>query len=266
MRVRRQHISWGARLYLLQLVVGIGVGTIVYNGLAHDLGSSLALDRLARGYDRAIIDDWIREYSHWLRHLQPLAALMILAYLTAYCWWLTAYLRSAHTREMLPAFWSALSKVAIASILTIVGIVSIAALCLAVPLLVLGDPTQQVSERPYVLSMIAALIVAVTCSISIWIPMLIAKYQLATRPGLTIYQAILQGWQQSWMARGRQLRVILTAMLILVGLSVLGHLAGIDRGAPSWVYLTLVILIQQAILLARAISRAWAIDLLTDEV
>lgn len=266
--IERQHIRWAVPLYLLQLLGSVLVGIRVYRGLSADLDSSVLTRQLESGFDIVVLQDMIRASGAWIRGLTLMVWIVLSVYILLYWWWQATYLKSADSHDGLRSQWvTSLRNIPLIATLSIVSVclyVVSASVCVLLPALMLGDPTQMISERPWVLGTTAGLILWIICCIAIYLPMQVSKYLLVTKKVKGPWQAVMSGVVLSWSIKGYHLKIIGIAIITTLLISILGHTIGQDRGASLWVVVISTLVAQQVLLYARCVLRAWLLDRLTD--
>lgn len=259
-------------IYICQLTFGLLIVLIFYCVVNENLGQSMALEHLASGFDRTVIMDMINsddtifsKVFSWVMILTPI-------YLIVSTWLQGGLLFNIRKGE---TGVTSQVKNGIKHLIPFLGFVlfSIVLILLCVVMIglpfksIVGDPlTTFSSEKPFVFSLIILIAILSICIIAIWGLSISVRYNYIE--GSSFWQSIKLG--VSFIKN--HFFKILSIGYLLIGihllLALLYYLIMGDRGAPTWLIVIFVILVQQLFSFARVFIRNFgyiAIDQVAEE-
>jgi hypothetical protein len=229
------------------------LGLAIYALAHYYLIDSLPAASLDGSLTSEVLSDWWRTASSDLSSHITKLALIAVVYLLGYWYWLSKYLQDISSTS---AAWAWMRLALLGVLQLVLTLILIAAPCLLV-VIALGDPTQAVSERPFILGVTGASIVGTALAVAIGVPLVRTKYLLSSTD-IRLWAAIKDGYTYSLAHSSRHQIVIVTAMVLSIVLwwvsskvpSINGHSTGL---------VLLVAILYQAVMIARSLVRAWTI-------
>jgi len=259
-------------IYICQLIFGLLVGCIFYSIVNENIGQSMALERLALGFDRTVIMDMINSNDTVFSKVFSWAMVITPIYLIVSTWLqggLLFNIKKGETgvksqlkngiKHLIPFLGFALFSIVLILLFVII---------IGLPFrYIVGDPLITFSsEKPFVFSIIVLLAILSICIITIWGLSISARYNYIQ--GSSFLQSISLGTS---LIKNHFFK-ILSIGYLLIGIHLLMALVYYlimgDRGAPSWLFVIFVILVQQLFSFARVYIRSFgyiAVDQVDEE-
>lgn len=253
--IKRPIVRWGLRLYLWQALVGIAAYVIVYQLLVDSLPPASLDGKISA----EAWSDWWRKSSGDFVGVVPMVIGIGIVYLGGYWYWLSRYFYAlAKTTARLS--WLKLSITGLLQLLVSLLLIALPGLLVAT---LLGDPTEAVSERPFLQGITGASILGTALAVAIGVPLVRTKYLLASTD-IGLWAAIKDGYNYSSQRSRRHLGIVLTTLLVTVVLLwISSRLSSI--GSSSIALIILSIVLYQTVMLARCMLRSWTIYKLSHE-
>ena len=254
------HRSEVTCIYIYQLILGVVLGCISYCTLDSHIGQSIALDRLASGFDRTVFMDIINNNDNVLSPIVLWAVILIPVYLLVSAvlqGGLLYNIRKGETgiisqiksgiRYLLPFMgYTFFSVLIILAFVTGIGFIFKSAV---------GDPlTTFSSEKPFVHSLFIVITLLSVLVTLIWGWNISARYKYID--GSPFWASMKSGFS---FVKNHFLKILLVGYLLIgihLLLAFIYYLIMGDRGAPSWLIIILGIIVQQVFSFARVYLRS----------
>ncbi len=247
-------------IYIAQLIIGIIVAMSAYQQFDSAIGSSLELDRLAKGFDRSIFSDMVNEFPIIIGKIKGRFLLGVAFFLLLSVFLHSGLLGNIRNRQYsITSFFTNAKKYFV----KFLGVVFISLIKLVVTLAIiwvpffklLGNPLETFhSEKTLILTIVGLIILSVLLIIVVWLWSVISRYQIADGSGWVI--SMKNGWRilKSNFLKYYMLGIIL--ILLHAFLTWVYTLAVDDWGAETWFCILGLVLIQQLFSIVRVWIRA----------
>ena len=249
-------------VYGIQLLYGLGVGIVSYGALEGALGDSMALDQLAKGFDRTVFTDAMNIDENLFGATTQTGIVLLIAYLIASIFiqggWIANIKEGKYSvRQLLISgrrFFLPFAGIAMISLLLIIlfgGLVGYGFSS------IVGDPLVTfTSEKPYVFWIMALVVVFVLWAIIVWSWSVASRLHYIDHP--SFWKSIRLGFKSLRTKWWNFLVLGLILVVIHVVLMIVYYTLMQDRGAASWAVVVLGILIQQFFAFLRVTIRGGA--------
>lgn len=260
-------------IYLSQLIFGLLIGCVAYVIINKFLGESIALEQLAKGFDRTVImdvlnsnDNVLKTFTFWMIPFIPIYLLMSIILQGGFLYNIKKGEVGvvSQIRNGIQHFIPFLGVASISFVLLLV----VAGLIVLPYSMFVGDPlTTFSSEKPFVLSILGLIGLFTVWLIIVW------GWSIATRLAYVsegdFYKSISLGLS---FVKQNFLKILAVGLLFLglhVLISFLYYIIMGDRGAPSWIIIIFGILVQQLFSFIRVFLRGMSyitVEQIEDEV
>lgn len=252
-------------IYLVQLCVGLVVGVVLCSSLGSAFDGSMAVDQLAKGFDRTVFVDLLNSNSDVLAPTRSIAMILGAVYLVTSIMLHAGWLSNIHKKEYtLKSFlmnganlFLPFLGIAIMSIFLVLifgGVVGITFNS------IVGDPRVSMSsEKPYVIWIMVLIAVFVLWSILVWSWSVASRYHYIDGRGFGV--SLKKGFKT---VRTKILSFVLLGLLIIgvhVALMTIYYYVMGDRGAASWFIVFVGVILQQLFAFIRFFIRGFGFQM-----
>ena len=249
-------------IYFIQLIFAVFLAIFTYRKLEIGLGNSLELDRLTQGFDRTVFSDFINQFPEIVEAIQNRFSWLILVFLIVSIFLHAGLLGNIKKQKY---EISDFLKSGIKYFLKFMG-VAIVAITKTIAILALiwipftkwvGDPLQTFhSDKTFILTAIAFVILSVLLVIIIWIWSVLTRYEIIEEIGFI--ESAKSAWKDIRKSFIKYFTVGILIFLLHILLTWLYTLVVDDWGAAKWFCILGLVFIQQLFSLCRIWIRVFA--------
>lgn len=257
-------------VYAIQLLLGLIATVTLYAEMLNYFDESMILDHLAKGFDRSVFMDLVHSNDGILTSTKPVAFTVLVIYLLLGVFLQGGWLANIRNNQY---DISSLLSNGLKYIIPFLGLGVISVLLVGIVgvgggmifMKVVGDPLVTFSsEKPYVLWIVCLAILLVFWSITVW------AWSVASRchfiSGSSFLAALKKGLKSllsDWF-KFQAIGFLILGIHVFFMFSYYWIMG--DRGAPSWCFVILGIIIQQVYHYLRVILRGFGFALVDDLV